>query len=470
MCQTDPPSTAPDVTPAGQDGGPPRRRRPVRVALRAVVADTRPLAHPAFRRTFLSQGAAVTGLMVTSVTVPVQLYALTHSSLVVGLSGLVGFVPVAAFGLYGGAVADAVDRRKLYLGSSLLTWFITLALVLQSVLEVRSTALILALTAVQSGGFAVSASVRGAIVPRLVPGEQIPAANALVYTAATVGQVLGPLLAGLLIGLPGGFGLAYGADAVLFTSALYAAFRLPSLPRPERAGRAGLRSVAEGLRFLCRTPVLLMSFFVDIAAMVLATPEALFPQAAAERFHGGVGPLYAAIAVGAVAAGLLSGWIGRVRRQGVALTCAVMLWATAVAAAGLTHSLDGAVALLALAGAADMVSAVYRQTILQTHVPDRMRGRLQGVYTVVVAGGPRLGDLRAGAMATATTFTIAWSAAAVACVAVVLCAALAVRPFWRYDSGADRSSGAGPLVETPGVPRVGRASEEPAADAGPGGR
>jgi MFS family permease len=404
--------------------------------LRRAVADTRPLAAPAFRRTFLGQGAALVGVMLTSVAVPVQLYALTRSSLVVGLSGLVGLAPIVVFGLYGGAVADAVDRRRLYVGSCFLTWAVTLALVLQSMLDVRSPALILALVAVQSGGFAVSSSVRGAIVPLLVPAGQIPAANALLYTAGNLGQVLGPLLAGLLLALPGGFTLAYGADAVLFTAALYAALRLPPLPPSEpAAGRPGLRSVLDGLRFLGGNPVLLMSFAVDIAAMVLATPEALFPQAAAERFHGGVGPLYAAIALGSLAAGLFSGWIGRVRRQGAALTCAVVVWAVAVAAAGFTRSLWVAVALLVLAGAADLISAVYRQTMLQTYAPDRLRGRLQGVFTVVVAGGPRLGDLRAGATAAATSLTVAWSGTALTCAVLVLGAALLVRPFWEYDAG-----------------------------------
>lgn len=271
--------------------------------LRRVVADTRPLAVPAFRRTFLGQSTAVIGMTVTAVAVPVQLYALTRSSLVVGLGGLVGFVPIVVFGLYGGAVADAVDRRKLYLLTSLVTWFVTLALLAQSVLEVRSPALLLALVAVQSGGFAVSASVRSAMVPLLVPAEYIPAANALNYTAYSVGQVVGPLVAGVLIGLPGGFGWAYGADAVLFAAALYAALRLPSFPSAAPAGRPGLRSVLEGLRFLGGNPVLLMSFAVDIAAMALAMPEALFPQAAATQFHGGVGPLYSAIAVGSILAG-----------------------------------------------------------------------------------------------------------------------------------------------------------------------
>lgn len=407
--------------------------------LRRVAMDTRPLADPVFRRTFAGQGAAVVGTMVTEVAVPVQIYDLSHSSFDVGLAGLAGLVPLLVFGLYGGAVADAVDRRRLYLASSALTWTVTLALLAQAVAGLGSVPLILALVAVQSGGFAVSSAVRGAIVPALVPADLVPAANSLSYTASTVGQVLGPLVAGVLLALPNGFCYAYGADAVLFTAALYATFRLPPLPAADPVGRPGLRSVLDGLRFLAGRQVLLVSFLVDIAAMVLAMPTALFPEAAETRWHGGVGWLYSSIAIGSVLAGVSSGWIGRVRRQGVALTAAVAVWAGAVALAGLAPSLWLAVVLLIVAGAADLVSAVYRQTILQTAVPDRMRGRLQGVYTVVVAGGPRLGDLRAGIMASALPLAVAWSGTALLCVVLVVAGAVSVRSFWRYTP-----SGRGP--------------------------
>lgn len=416
--------------------------------LRRVAMDTRPLADPVFRRTFAGQGAAVVGTVVTEVAVPVQIYDLSHSSFDVGLAGLAGLVPILVFGLYGGAVADAVDRRRLYLASSVLTWTVTLALLAQAVAGLGSVPLILALVAVQSGGFAVSSAVRGAIVPALVPPGLVPAANSLTYTASTVGQVLGPLVAGVLLVLPNGFCYAYGADAVLFTAALYATFRLPPLPAADPLGRPGLRSVLDGLRFLAGRRVLLMSFLVDIFAMVLAMPTALFPEAAETKWHGGVGLLYASIAIGSVLAGVSSGWIGRVRRQGVALTVAVAVWASAVALAGLAPSLWLAVALLVIAGAADLVSAVYRQTILQTAVPDRMRGRLQGVYTVVVTGGPRLGDLRAGIMASALPLAVAWSGTALVCVVIVVGGAVSVRSFWRYTP---RRRGSGD-----GAPRTGR--------------
>jgi MFS family permease len=169
-------------------------------------------------------------------------------------------------------------------------------------------------------------------------------------------------------------------------------------------------------------------------------PRSLFPAVADARFGGQVGPLYAAIAIGAVVAGLSSGWIGRVRRQGRALTLAIVGWGAAVAVSGLVGQLWLVVALLALAGAFDLVSAVYRQTILQTYAPDEMRGRMQGVFIAVVAGGPRLGDVRAGATAAVTTPTFSWVAGGVACMAVVMVAGLLVHPFWRYDTSRDLPS------------------------------
>ncbi|HEX4255287.1 MAG TPA: MFS transporter [Streptosporangiaceae bacterium] len=431
-----------------------------RSRLRQVALDTRPLSVPAFRRTFAGQGASYIGTMVTEVAVPVQIYADSHSSLYVGLAGLAGLVPITIFGLYGGAVADAVDRRRLYLWSSTVTWAVTLVLLAQALVGLRSVGLLLALVVVQSGGFAVSSSTRGAIIPSIVPIPMIPAANTLSYTAGDIGQVLGPLVAGVLVGLPHGFAYAYGADSILFTTALYSTFRLPSLRPVTATGRAGIRAVAEGIAFIARHPILLMSFVLDIAAMTLAMPRALFPEAAAVRFHGGVGLLYSSIAIGSILAGLFSGWIGRVKRQGMALTTAVACWALAVVAAGLARSLWLAVVLLAVAGAADLVSVVYRQTILQTYAPDEMRGRMQGVFTVVVTGGPRLGDLRAGAMAAATGLTIAWSGSAALCFAVIVIIGGTVRSFWHYQPAATADP-----EESVGEEEVPAAAEEAQADA-----
>ena len=433
----DDPTDAPDPAQAVEQA------RSLRDHLRRQALDTRPLASAPYRRLLIGQGTSFIGSMLTQVAVPVQVYAISHSSLYVGFVGLAGLVPIVAFGLYGGAIADVVDRRVLYLLSSVGTWAVTLALLAQTILGVGNVGLLLGLVAVQSGTFAIASSARGAIIPRIVDSELVPAANTLNFTVGNIGQVIGPLIAGALVGISHGtsnahsvgYTFSYGIDAVLFTAALYSAFRLPPIPPDHQGGQTlGLRSVYDGLSFIVTRPVLLMSFAVDIAAMVLAMPRALFPAVGAARFHGNVGWLYAAIALGSLVAGLSSGWIGRVRRQGRALVIAIIGWGAAVAVSGLAHQLWLAVLLLAVAGGSDLISAVYRQTILQTYAPDEMRGRMQGVFIAVVAGGPRLGDVRAGATASATSTEFSWVAGGVACAVVVAIGGVLVRPFWNYDS------------------------------------
>jgi MFS family permease len=425
--------------PTGPGDGPPR----VGGRLRRIAIDTAPLHYLAYRRLLVGQGVSFVGFQVTAVAVPVQVYDISRSSFWVGMLGLAGLVPLVLFGLWGGAVADAVDRRKLLLLSSAISWLVTLALFAQALAGLGNLALILALVGVQSATFAVASPTRNAITPRLLPLELVPAANTLSFTLSNVGMVAGPLLAGVVIAGPGGYSAAYAIDALLFTVAFYAALRLPALPPlapADQLARPGLRSVVDGLRFIAGKPVLLMSFVVDIIAMVFAMPRALFPEVAETRFGGGagVGWLFAGIAIGGVLGGLSSGWVGRVRRQGVALTVAIVGWGVAVALAGLAPALWLAVALLAFAGAADLISAVFRQTILQVYAPDEMRGRLQGVFVVVVAGGPRLGDLRAGATAAVAGATFSWVAGGIACAVAVVLVALAVPAFLRYDSSVRR--------------------------------
>jgi MFS family permease len=417
---------------------------------RSWVIDIRPLRVVAYRRMWIGNGVSYFGFQFTSVAVPVEMFAITHSSGWVGLLGVAGLVPLMIFGLWGGAVADVVDRRRLLLISSSIAWVSTVGFLVQAALGVNSAVLLLALTAVQSAGFAISSPTRQAIIPRIVPRDLVPAANTLAYTTTTAGGVLGPLAAGLIFGAystGAGVVVAYAVDAVLFTITFWATWRLPPIPPvilDEGAERptAGVRAIVDGLRFLVTKPVLLLSFGVDLVAMVFAMPRALFPEVAEDRFGGGsaVGWLFAAIAIGSVIGGLTSGWIGRVKRQGAALVIAVVGWGLAIGFSGFAHALWLMVLLLAVGGAADLVSAVYRQSILQTFAPDRMRGRLQGVFIVVVAGGPRLGDLRAGATADLTGATASWAGGGFVAAGLAVVLATMFPALLRYRPPNNRSA------------------------------
>ncbi|HEY7223122.1 MAG TPA: MFS transporter [Micromonosporaceae bacterium] len=410
--------------------------------------DIRPLRHAPYRRLFIGQSVSAVGLAFTAVAVPVQMFALSGSSLWVGLLGLASLVPLVVFALWGGALADRADRRVLLLAASLVMWTSTLLFLLCTAVGLASPWLLLVLTALQSMGMGASSATRGSIIPRLVPATELPAANSLNMTAMTISMTAGPLLAGLLV-KDGHFGWAYGVDAVLFTVVLWATVRLPSLrprtgtesegvaPAVPTERRPGWREIRAGLAFIAATPVLWLSFAIDIAAMVLALPRALFPEVAEQRYGpGSIGALYAAIAIGSALAGLTSGWISRVRRQGIALVVAVVTWGLAVAAAGLARSLWLALLLLAVGGAADLVSAVYRQTILQSYAPDELQGRMQGVFFAVVAGGPRLGDLRAGATAALLGSTVSWVGGGLAAAVVASLLAIAFPALVRYPGPA----------------------------------
>jgi MFS family permease len=264
---------------------------------------------------------------------------------------------------------------------------------------------------VQSGAQAINQPARSAIIPLLVRKELLPAANALSMVTFGLAMTAGPLLAGVLVASVG-FGWTYTIDLVSFAFAFWALLRLPPMPPAGDAGRAGFRSVVEGFRFLGTRPNVRMTFIIDLVAMILAQPRALMPAVAALMIGGGettVGILLASTAIGAFLAGLFSGPLGSVRRQGSAVVWAVMGWGASIAGFGLVVVLAGrsgsegatlwllpAALCCALAGIADSVSAVFRTTILQAATPDHMRGRLQGVFIVVVVGGPRIGDMLAG--------------------------------------------------------------------------
>lgn len=389
---------------------------------------------PAYRRIWIGQAVSHVGVGVTVVAVGQQVWELTHSSFWVGLLGMANLIPLIVFGLWGGAVADAVDRRKLLIVGSLIAWAATLFIFVQALLDLRNIFLIFAAVALNSTGFAITGPTRGAIIPRIMEPELVPAANALNSLVYSIGAVAGPMVGAVALA-NGGFAAAYAVDALLFGGSLYAALRLPSLPPLGEVTRPGARAVVEGLSFIVRSPVLLMSFVVDIIAMVFAMPRALFPELTAERFGGSMlalGWMNSAMAMGAVAGALFSGWVGRVTRQGVALSIVIAVWGVAVAAAGLVHDLWLVVLFMAVGGVADVISSVWRQSILQLYAPDEMRGRLQGAFMVVVAGGPRLGDLRAGATATAFGLTGAWVGGGIACAVTVLAVGLSVAGFRNF--------------------------------------
>ncbi|MFZ8909741.1 MAG: MFS transporter, partial [Candidatus Nanopelagicales bacterium] len=374
-----------------------------------IFADLTPLREsPPFRRLWIGHSVGTAGQQMTSVAVALEVYDLTGSSLSVGLTGFFQLVPLVVLGLYGGALLDRFDRRRVALFSTMGLWGSTLAFVAQSLAGLNSVALLYAIIAVQSGFFAIANPARQAIIPRLVPAHLLPAANALNTLTWGLAFTIGPVVAGFLVAGTGTVTTVYALDLIVFAISVWAMWRLPSLPPEGRAPDAarGWRSVWDGIRFLKGKRNLQMSFYLDIVAMVFGMPRALFP-AIATAWYGGsladvaliVGLLSAAPAVGSITATVLSGPLGRVRRQGLAVVMSICVWGGAIAVFGLVRELPVALVLLAIAGGADSVSAIFRTTILQAATPDDYRGRLQGIYTVVVVGGPRLGDVEAGAVA-----------------------------------------------------------------------
>jgi MFS family permease len=417
------------------------------VQIRGLVADTRPLRNPHFRRLWRANIVTVVGAQLTVVAVPAQIYADTGSSAYVGLTGLFGLVPLVVFGLWGGALADVFDRRTILvvttvglIGTSGLFW-------LQAMLDNHNVWLLLGLFSVQQAFFAVNQPTRSAVLPKLLEPGLLPAANSLNMTVMQAGAIAGPLVAGALIPVLG-FEWLYLIDTFTLLATLSAVVRLPALPiEGAMRGTPGLRSVIEGLTYLRGHPVLMMSFVVDIIAMVFGMPRALFPEIAHESFlgpeEGGLvfAALFAAIPLGAVLGGIFSGWVSRVSRQGLAVIVCILVWGAAMAGFGVavaladqwrTTMLALAVAMLVVGGAADMASAAFRMSMLQASASDEVRGRLQGIFIVVVAGGPRIADVAHGASAVMVGTAAAAAGGGVLVVVLTVAAAIAVPSFVRY--------------------------------------
>jgi transmembrane secretion effector len=410
-------------------------------------ADTTPLRTPDFRRLWLSGIVTVIGANLTIFAVPVQLYALTQNSAYVGLSGVFALVPLIVFGLLGGAWADAMDRRTLLIIASCGLAAASVLLWLQAALALNNVWVVLCLLSVQQAFYAINSPTRSAAIPRMLPGEQLPAANSLNMTVMQFGAIVGPLLAGVMLHWVD-LSTLYLIDAITCIAPIWATFRLAPMPPTNGNGTGfGFGAVLDGFRYLSGNHVVLMSFVVDLIAMILGMPRALFPQMAHESFGGPieggttVALLAAAMSVGAVAGGVFSGWLPRIRRQGLAVVVAIVVWGAAMVGFGLAGGLAGAtagtflwiaLAFLAIGGAADMVSAAFRSTILQQAASDELRGRLQGVFTVVVAGGPRLADAVHGGAAAVVGTTVAAAGGGALVVMGVVIAALLVPAFVRY--------------------------------------
>lgn len=379
--------------------------------LRGIFADTRPLTSPDFRRLWTANIVTVIGAQLTVVAVPAQIYAITSSSAMVGLTGVFGLVPLIVMGLWGGALADVMDRRRLLeitTGGLIVTSALFWA---QAALSLDNVWLLLGIFALQQAFFAVNQPTRTAILPKLVPADQLPAANALNMTVLSAGAIAGPLVGGALIPVLG-YSWLYLIDTITLMATLYAVWRLKPMPVEGTTGAPGLRSVIDGLIYLSGHKILLLSFAVDLIAMIFGMPRALFPEIAHVSFggpiEGGVqfALLYAAMPAGAVLGGVFGGWVSRVNRQGAAVLWAVTAWGGSMALMGLAVGLSGwqtrvalgvALGMLVVGGASDMVSAAFRQSILLSATDDAVRGRMQGVFIVVVAGGPRLADVLHGA-------------------------------------------------------------------------
>jgi MFS family permease len=400
-----------------------------------------------FRALYVGQFVSVIGNMITYVAVPYQTYQLTRSSLAVGLISSVQLVPLVLAGLFGGATADAIDRRKLLLRSELALVACTLALAVNALLPRPSVWVLYVVAGLMAGVYGFHRPALEAMTPRLVAHDEIPAVAALTSMRGSIGMIAGPALGGACIatlGMP----VAYLVDAASFVVSLVAIATIRAMPPAEGAQAPGVAAVVEGLRYAAGRPELVGTYVVDLVAMTFAMPMALFPAMAVG--WGGAdaaGWLYSAMPMGALVVSLLSGRAGRVHRHGAAVVIAAALWGVAIVALGYAPGLAAAVTLLALAGAADMVSAIYRLTIWNQTIPDALRGRLAGVEMISYTVGPLLGNARAGWLAGATSLRFSIVSGGWLCVAGVLLCAPLLPAFWRYRA---RPAPAPPTPRPPG--------------------
>ena len=403
-----------------------------------LVVDISPLRkHRHFRRLWAGQVVSGLGSQLTLVAVSFQAYGLTHSTLVVGLIGLVQLGPLLAGALWGGTLADAMDRKRVLVLTQVAMAAAVGGLVANASLPHPAVWPLFVCTAAGAGLQGVDWPARRAALPMLVDEVDVTAAIALQTTIQQLALVAGPALAGLLIATIG-LGAVYGIDAGTYAVALIAALLLPALVPTGGGTPMGLRSMSEGFRHLRGQKLLSATYWIDLNAMIFGMPRAVFPALGAGLFGGGagvVGLLYAAPGAGSLVGSLFTGWCSRVRHQGRAIAACVVVWGVTIALFGIVPVLWIGLSLLALAGAADVVSAVFRQAVQQRAVPDHLQGRLSGTFFAVVAGGPRLGDAETGVAAAIGGPQFAVWSGGLACVAGVGILLWRVPELWRDRGG-----------------------------------
>jgi MFS family permease len=435
--------SAPDDGPAptSPEVSAPRRHSLITRA-RRVAVDVTPLRISRdFRILWGGELVSQFGSQIALVALFVQVYELTHSSAAVGLIGLVQLVPMVVVALGFGPQIDRHDRRKLLLLAQSGLMLASVLLFVSTRLADPPLALIYGAAALNAGFMSISMPTRSAMTPNLVGLELMAPAAALNQVMWTSAGVVGPAIGGVIVGGPG-VSWAYGIDVATYLVALGAAFMLrPQIP--DRTGHdaddAGWAAVRRGMRFLRNKRILQSTFTVDIVAMVFGMPRVLFPALAATQFHRGpevVGWLFSAVAFGALVGALTSGWVKRVARPGLAILAAVMVWGAGIVGFGMSGvHLAPALLCLAVAGGADVISAVFRATVQQHIVPDALRGQLAAFNILVVAGGPRVGDLEAGLVAAATTPTFSVVSGGLLCIAGVGVIAALVPRFAKWHVG-----------------------------------
>jgi predicted MFS family arabinose efflux permease len=402
------------------------------------VVDVSPLRrHRDFRRLWAGQVVSGMGTQLTLVAVSFQAYSLTHSTLVVGLIGLVQLLPLLAGALWGGTLADAMDRKRVLVLTQVAMAAAVGGLAVNASRTHPTVWPLFVCTAAGAGFQGVDWPARRAALPMLVDDVDVTAAIALQTSIQQLALVAGPALAGVLIATIG-LGAVYGIDVATYAVALLAALLLPALVPSGGGTPMGLRSMTEGFRHLRRQRLLSATYWIDLNAMIFGMPRAVFPALGVGLFGGGagtVGLLYAAPGAGALAGSLFTGWCSRVRHQGRAIAACVVIWGVTIALFGIIPVLWIGLSLLALAGAADVVSAVFRQAVQQRTVPEHLQGRLSGTFFAVVAGGPRLGDAETGAAAAIGGPQFAVWSGGLACVVGVGVLLWRVPQLWRDDGG-----------------------------------